>query len=88
MTLYRSTPGISSADLGSLLNNLAIVATRLNEFDRAVSLLCENLALGREQGDAFSMGHALSSLEEIASRQDDLAQAAAHHRAALLRATN
>jgi predicted ATPase len=84
LTLYRSTPGISSADLGSLLNNLAIVATRLNEFDRAVGLLSESLALGRERGDAFSMGHALSSLGELARRQGDLAQAATHHRAALL----
>lgn len=84
LTLYRSTAGISSADLGSLLNNLAIVATRLNEFDRAVALLNESLALGRQRGDSFSMGHALSSLGELARRQGDLAQAAAHHRAALL----
>jgi predicted ATPase/DNA-binding SARP family transcriptional activator/Tfp pilus assembly protein PilF len=83
LALYRQIPEVTPLALSTLLNNLAIVHKRLGEYDEAIALLQESVALKRAIGDHLGLPSSLTNLGNILLLHGELEPAAAYYREAL-----
>jgi predicted ATPase/DNA-binding SARP family transcriptional activator len=83
LALYRHLSPAVPAQLGALLNNLAIVHKRLGEHDAALARLEEALSVKRASGDRLGLPASLSNIGNLLILQQKPEAAVAYLREAL-----
>ena len=78
--LITDSPGMIFYSWPALLNNLAIVAKYLGQYERAISLLGETYQLQEAAGNKQGMAGALANMGNIAILQQDFATATVLYR--------
>jgi predicted ATPase/DNA-binding SARP family transcriptional activator len=76
-------PPVSTKQRARALQDAAILTSLLGNYERAIQLGQESLALYRVEGDEASMSQALNNLGVIAQEQGQYAEAQAYHEASL-----